>query len=126
MSYENPNLMCIQVDDVENSENRDCELQNNMGWCIDDWTEYSELCELGIEDNLQSQFVISPNPANEIIYIESNNYINTIKVFDVLGKMLLEENNPSNQIDVSNLSSGLLFVQIETEKGIITKRIIKE
>ena len=126
ISFDNPNLICIQVDDVENSENRDCELQNNMGWCKDNWTEYSELCELGIEDNLQSQFVIFPNPANGVIRIETDYSINSIKVFNTQGKLVLEQNNSSNQIDVSHLSRGLLFVKIETDYGSLVKKVIKE
>ena len=113
-------------DDVENSENRDCELQNNMGWCKDNWTEYSELCELGIEDNLQSQFVIFPNPANGVIRIETDYSINSIKVINTSGKLVLEQNNSSNQIDVSHLSRGLLFVKIETDYGSLVKKVIKE
>jgi hypothetical protein len=126
ISFDNPNLICIQVDDVENSENRDCELQNNMGWCKDNWTEYSELCELGIEDNLQSQFVIFPNPANGVIRIETDYSINSIKVFNTSGQLVLEQNNSSNQIDVSHLSRGLLFVKIETDYGSLVKKVIKE
>jgi hypothetical protein len=120
-SYNNPNLTCIQVDDVDYANNAE-------GWNKDSWAEYSEICVLGIEDNLQSQFVIYPNPVKDVlmIYNESVYEVSSVKVFDSLGRLVLEQNNPSNQLDVSNLSSGLLFVQIETEKGIITKRIIKE
>ena len=31
-----------------------------------------------------------------------------------------------NQIDVSHLKSGLLFVKVETDQGVLTKKIIKE
>jgi hypothetical protein len=69
---------------------------------------------------------IYPNPTKDLIYIESNNTINAVKVFDTLGRLVLEQNNPSNQLDISNLSSGLLFVQIDTDKGSLVKKVIKD
>ena len=69
---------------------------------------------------------IYPNPTKDLIYIESNNTINAVKIFDTLVRLVLEQNNPSNQIDVSNLSSGLLFVQIEIDNGSLSKKVIKD
>jgi hypothetical protein len=69
---------------------------------------------------------IYPNPTKDLIYIESNNTINAVKIFDTLGRLVLEQNNPSNQIDIFNLSSGLLFVQIETDNGSLVKKVIKD
>jgi hypothetical protein len=79
--------------------------------------------ELNVAD-----FNIYPNPASDKITIESiDGYsIKMIKVYDILGRIVLEQNNSSNQLDVSNLSSGLLFIQIETSKGSLVKKVIKE
>jgi hypothetical protein len=87
---------------------------------------YENLTILGIEDNFQSQFMIYPNPTKGFIYFESNNTINSIKVFDVLGKLVFQENNHVNQIDISSLNNGLLFVQIETNQGISIQKVIKQ
>jgi len=117
-------LNCVMVDDEVAATNDD---PPYSGWFFGtDNFFYSEDCILGIADNLQSQVVISPNPTNESIYIETNYLINSIKVFDVFGRLVLAQNNPSSQIEVSSLSAGLLFVQIETDKGIVTKKIVKE
>jgi len=77
-------------------------------------------------DNLS--FNIFPNPVYDILHIlEPNSVkINYIKVYDILGKLVLEENNNLNQINMSNLNSGFFFIQLETNKGIFTQKIIKE
>jgi len=77
---------------------------------------------------LQSQFVIYPNPAKDVLYLynESTFEVTSVKVFDALGRLVLEQSNPSNQLDVSNLSSGLLFIQIETDDGSLVKKLIKD
>jgi len=116
-------LNCVMVDDEVAATNDE---PPYSGWYIQADYVYSEDCILGIADNFQSQVVISPNPTNESIYIETNYLINSIKVFDVFGRLVLAQNNSSNQIEVSSLSAGLLFVQIETDKGIVTKKIVKE
>jgi len=40
--------------------------------------------------------------------------------------LVLEEKHDFNQVDVSNLGSGVLFVKIQTTEGGVTKKIIKE
>ena len=47
-------------------------------------------------------------------------------MFDVLGALLLEQENSLIQIDISTLSSGLLFIHIETDEGSFVKKVIKE
>mgnify|MGYP000042639435 CR=1 FL=1 len=71
-------------------------------------------------------FNVYPNPSSDIINISSEEPINRIKVFDTLGRLVLEQNNPSSQMDVSSLSTGLLFIKIETDQGTLVKKIIKE
>lgn len=118
-SYNNPNLNWILVDDL------DC-ANNAEGWNKDSWAEYSEICVLGLVNHIASQILIYPNPTKDLIYIESNNTINAVKIFDTLGRLVLEQNNPSNQLDICNLSSGLLFVKIKIDNGSLTKKVIKD
>jgi len=77
--------------------------------------------------NLQEAVRIYPNPArNELnIATTENLTIKTLSVFDLAGRTV---NNPTglSQIDVSNLSQGVYFIRIETDKGTVTKRFIKE
>ncbi len=125
-AQDNPNLTCIQVDDVSFANSQSC--QSSSGWCKDETAVYSEDCNLGTEEVLESQFVIYPNPVKDVLmlYNESMSEVTSIKVYDSLGRLILEQSNSTYQIDISNLSSGLLFVQIETDKGNFVKKVIKE
>jgi hypothetical protein len=71
---------------------------------------------------------IYPNPVKETLRIDntSTTEIISIKIYDVLGRLVLTEKENVDQIDVSHLDSGVLFVEIETDQGVITKKIIKE
>lgn len=88
------------------------------------WNENLSLLE--VVSNQQKSIKLSPNPSKNIIKIQSEQFIKNIKVYDVLGKLLIEQNQPSKQLDISNLSSGLLFIQIETDEGVLVKKVIKE
>ncbi|MCF6308284.1 MAG: T9SS type A sorting domain-containing protein [Flavobacteriaceae bacterium] len=78
--------------------------------------------------NLKSKIKAYPNPVKNILQItnNSNSAINSIQVYDVLGKLILQENNPTSKLDVSSLKSGLFFVQITTDKGVVTKKVVKQ
>lgn len=69
---------------------------------------------------------IYPNPAKDILNITTidNSEIVSAKIYDLQGKLVLETTTSS--IDTNNLTSGLYFVNIVTEKGQSTKKFIKE
>lgn len=122
VTSENPNLLCIQVDDIEIPS------QQN-GWYQDPWTGYSLNCNLGFEENnLNFQMNVYPNPVKDILRIDNINSlkINTVKISDILGRQIITLKDNLDQINISFLHSGVLFVEFETELGNITKKIIKE
>ncbi|TVZ55769.1 putative secreted protein (Por secretion system target) [Lutibacter sp. Hel_I_33_5] len=70
--------------------------------------------------------ILYPNPVNQKISIKkSNSKINYIKILDITGKLVTKVNSVSNDIDVSKLSKGIYFMQIFTEKSILTRRFVK-
>jgi hypothetical protein len=79
------------------------------------------------ESVLQSQISLYPNPVSDILKIENNNgfLIKSIKLYNSLGQLVLEKNE-GNQIDVSGLANALYLVEIETDKGVVTKKIMKQ
>ena len=79
-----------------------------------------------ITENAAS-FDIYPNPVNDKLHIEAETEIEEVVVYDVYGRRQVTE-TPSHQgsIDVSELNSGVYFIQIKTEEGNITKRFVKE
>ncbi len=75
-----------------------------------------------------NDFIIYPNPAGDKIQIESklNDLVQLIRFFDSTGR-LIESSVYKNQIDVSNLSSGLYFIEAITKSGkVLDGRFIKQ
>jgi ELWxxDGT repeat protein len=71
---------------------------------------------------------IYPTLTNDWLFVESPTYkINKIRIFDLLGHIVLNQNNYSYQASIylNNLIKNAYFIQIETENGIITKKFFK-
>lgn len=79
-----------------------------------------------VEDAFASNFKIYPNPAEDFITIESkNSSINSIEIFDLLGKSIYSKMKPSNNvIDVSDFSKGVYLLKLESEGKSLTKKIV--
>ncbi|MEZ5198680.1 MAG: T9SS type A sorting domain-containing protein, partial [Bacteroidales bacterium] len=79
----------------------------------------------GINDLDASLFEIFPNPATELVTVNSPYEISSIRVLNNAGQSVAdyEVNAASYQIDVSNLQSGIYFIRIETEEGQTLQKI---
>uniref|UniRef100_UPI004048ED3F T9SS type A sorting domain-containing protein n=1 Tax=Gelidibacter sp. TaxID=2018083 RepID=UPI004048ED3F len=80
---------------------------------------------LGVQEITNNNIKLYPNPTSDYINISSQTPIIEIDMYDVLGKHVLSTSQ-TTQIDVSQLTSGLYFVKIQSDKGEIIKKIIIE
>jgi hypothetical protein len=82
---------------------------------------------LAIIDNIQSEFAMFPNPATNIITIDSySEIVSAISIYDIWGKLLFSENNltsTNKTVDISSLSKGIYFILVNKN---LTKKLIKE
>lgn len=81
---------------------------------------------LGIAEVETSKLKIYPNPVKDEFHIGINDKVN-IKIFDTTGKLVLTNLSENNQsIRVSELKTGIYFVQIYSEKGNSLHKLIKK
>ncbi len=63
---------------------------------------------LGVETNALLDVVIYPNPTKDVLNIQRNNVtINSVNIYDMLGKEVFATKSVTNSIDVSNLKNGI-------------------
>ena len=71
-----------------------------------------------------------PNPTQQILHVKSNNYriINSIAIFNMMGKCLLEQNVGKNNttINLIDLANGVYTLRVNTEEGIFYQKISKQ
>jgi hypothetical protein len=82
-----------------------------------------------VEEMISSSFKVYPNPVNDRLYIETEEEVEEVVVFDIFGRRQVAE-TPSLQgdvtVDVTNMKSGVYFVKVVTENGEMVKRFIKQ
>ncbi|MBK7430719.1 MAG: T9SS type A sorting domain-containing protein [Bacteroidetes bacterium] len=80
--------------------------------------------EMGIDDLIE----IFPNPTTDKLTIEINSsYIQKISICNLTGKLIktISCNNSNLEIDVSNLSPGIYFLNGTSDQGTFRKRFVK-
>ena len=108
----------IDVDNYCCENEWDASCQSMYDYCTLGWpTAIEDISSLGI--------VIYPNPTKDLIYIETRLKVE-IEIYDMMGKLLLNTENTSNRIDVSNYSSGIYNMTIIYENKRYSRKIIKE
>jgi len=75
-----------------------------------------------------TDFTFYPNPVNDILSISTASTVDNIKVYNMLGQMVVETapkvSNP--QVDMNELQSGVYLVTLEVEGSLQTFRVIKQ
>ena len=79
---------------------------------------------LGLDDLSFSDIMIYPNPATDIIFVGGIQNIKSIKVYSILGSLEKEVFN-TNQVDISELSTGIHFIKVDNGT-VFTKKMIKQ
>jgi type IX secretion system substrate protein/receptor L domain-containing protein len=115
-----PTLEFICVDDVAFA-------QANFT-SVDPQVQFVDDCELlsVVGFNLSESISVYPNPVSEnlIILIDSNLSFIKAEIYTISGQKLMETS--AKQIDFSNLSAGIYFVNVVTDEGTLTKKIVKQ
>ncbi len=79
----------------------------------------------------QDEVTLYPNPSKILVTINLQENIEAdIRVFDVLGKLIIYQPDVSisreHTIDISELNNGIYFIRVNSEIGTVTKKLIKE
>lgn len=116
----NPNLTCIEVDDVVDA---------TANWTnIDAGVSFSLDCgALSTNDfELSKNISFFPNPGKSHINLSTNENIEYVSIIDVSGKAIKRISSDYKLIDISDLSNGIYFLSINTNNGTAIKKFIRE
>ena len=118
-AYETGNTLELISPDLDNSlpESWNCINENGSPNSVNSSGLY-------LEDMAYGLIKIFPNPVNHTLYIsgDSSNY--NIKVYSLLGQLVIAAFNV-NEIDVSLFTKGVYLIKISNENSTTTKRFIK-
>ena len=108
-----------------------------INWTITDNAGNNQTCSfvvtvntfVGIETLQQKGISIYPNPANDILHIDfTENNIQKLAIKSIEGKTMFEKTkiNQNEIIDLSNYVKGVYIISLQTNKEIVTTKIVKD
>jgi Leucine-rich repeat (LRR) protein len=119
----NPNLSCIQVDDVT---------YFNTNWTTkkDATASYNTTCSsLGIQETIFDKISLYPNPTQGELHID-NVLLEKATLYDALGKLLkttkFASPTASNILNMQAFSKGIYYLFLESEGANAVKMIVVE
>ena len=78
--------------------------------------------------DISKKVLIYPNPATNQLTIKTNNLnLQSIQLLNLSGQVVQETHNLNrdiHQLQVNHHNNGLYFLRIQTDKGVVTKKII--
>ncbi|MFP8892421.1 T9SS type A sorting domain-containing protein [Chryseobacterium sp. EZn1] len=85
----------------------------------------SELGVMAVHDSKENtkEIAVYPNPAHDFININTVAKVKSIDLYDETGKLIKTEIN-NNEIEVKGLSAGIYNVNVKTEGGNFTEKVI--
>ena len=132
---------------IDNAQNAECTDRVNSGNMVTDffgfanrvwkttdaltWNEVYDDCipaTLSISQVEKLNYTVSPNPSSNDWNVQSQQTIQNVSIFDVLGKRVLEINPNTSEfvINSSGLPKGLYFAKMATEFGSSSIKLIKQ
>ena len=83
---------------------------------------------LSTDSFFKNNFSLYPNPVNNVLNVVVKNEmtINNLSITDLNGRVVSSSSSVINSIDVSDLSSGVYFISIETNEGKGTAKFVKK
>tara|TARA_X000000950_G_scaffold49431_1_gene57842 strand:- start:4264 stop:5406 length:1143 start_codon:yes stop_codon:yes gene_type:complete len=76
---------------------------------------------------LDNKLSVFPNPSNGIINLKSDQIINTLRIYNMIGNLVLIENLSLKKsiLNIESLTNGIYFIEVELNNGsVINKKII--
>ena len=90
----------------------------------------------GIGEITNDELRIFPNPTDGVLHVETQCIasLQDVEIFDMMGRMvytvktrfIASPQDGTTTIDLSNLPTGMYFIRIQTETGVVVRKVVKQ
>ena len=98
---------------------------NNPDNFVDLYFSINASLESGVIEE-KTQFVLAPNPAQDIVQIISNHPLESVQLFGLNGSLIKELKPQIQFYDLSEIPSGIYFISASNETGRMTQKLVIE
>jgi hypothetical protein len=79
---------------------------------------------VGINEQANNGVTLSPNPAQEVLYISSSKAFQSYTIYNLLGSQVRSDSF-SNSINIKELPQGVYIITLQSKTGTVQKMWIK-
>ena len=108
-----------------------CPIAIAFNYCTKQFIYYDQECSPGTlttnnSINNKSGITLYPNPTKDWVnfYVSSDIKIQRIAIFDASGKSMIQPKIFGRKINIQNLIQGVYFVNFQTDKGLMSEKLI--
>jgi len=82
----------------------------------------------GPRDLIDEDFLMTPNPATDMVTITADEKIKNIRIYSITGQLLrvVRPQNITTDLNISDLNTGLYLISVETSEEVSTQKLVKE
>lgn len=88
-----------------------------------DYVRVYQNSTLNLNEFVLNNIKLYPNPSNTLVNIVSNETIDKLELYDLLGKTLVSKSRNTHSIDVSTLSKGIYILKLYSGSKSVVKKI---
>ena len=83
---------------------------------------------LGVDEFDSNTFKVYPNPVSHLLNLKYSKVISNVKVFNLIGQEVFDKNinTTSTSIDMEKFANGTYFINVSSNDGSKTIKIVKE
>jgi len=92
------------------------------------WSDCILSSPLSVEENESNKISIFPNPASSTVTIQNKllQKITKIEIIDLSGKIVLQQDDNTNLINIEKLASGVYIMQVSLEEQVLACKLVKQ
>jgi len=93
--------------------------------CADTSICYS-ITNIGLHEAHLPAVSMYPNPTNGQLRIETAQPWQKAEVIDLMGRIVISQNQAQDELDLTHLASGIYLVKVYFREGVVVQRVVKE
>ncbi|WP_431132754.1 T9SS type A sorting domain-containing protein [Psychroserpens mesophilus] len=103
-------------------------LNEDGEWSFYDYALFTINPNLGVGESLFKSIAIHPNPVKDMVNITSSVdlTITNTTIYDLTGKTVYQSKDNLKQLDMSSFSSGIYLLNLTTDKGSASYKLVKQ
>lgn len=89
--------------------------------------EGQPVCQgLGLNNALDTSFKLVPNPAKDVVHIQTDEQLKSVRLYESNGKWVKDADPGSGIVSLVDLNAGMYLLMLETETGTSIQKLVKE